>query len=244
MEQHSEKELHLSNSNWQKFQEYLPEFVYGGIDGSITTFAVVAGATGGGLDSSVVIILGFANLIADGFSMSVGAYLAHKSEQQNYYKHQRIEYWEVENMPHAEREEVREIYAAQGFEGVLLEQIVNKITENKDRWVNLMMKEELGMMLDSKSPLMIALVTFSSFLLVGFIPLSVYVWDYAIGGVSEWLFVLSGFFTMLGFVGIGWLKSLATQSNQWRSILETLALGLIAAGLAYWVGNVLERLFS
>ena len=69
-----------------RFQEYLGEFVYGGIDGSVTTFAVVAGAAGAALDSQIVIILGFANLIADGFAMSVGSYLSTKSEKENYQK--------------------------------------------------------------------------------------------------------------------------------------------------------------
>jgi VIT1/CCC1 family predicted Fe2+/Mn2+ transporter len=242
MQKHSEPTFHLQSSKWQRFQEYLSEFVYGGIDGSVTTFAVVAGATGGGLDSSVVIILGFANLIADGFSMSVGAYLSHKSEQQNYQKHQRIEYWEVDNMPEEERQEIREIYAKKGFEGELLEQIVAKITEDKNRWVDEMMKEELEMLPASKSAFMTALVTFISFLIVGFIPLSVYVWDYVIAQVDS-LFWLSSVLTMLAFVGIGWLKSLATQSSQWKSIAETLLLGVAAASLAYLVGNVLERLF-
>lgn len=62
------------------FEDYLREFVYGGIDGAITTFAVVAGATGAGFSATVVIVLGIANLIADGLSMGVGSYLSSKSE--------------------------------------------------------------------------------------------------------------------------------------------------------------------
>lgn len=64
----------------QHFEDYLAEFVYGGIDGAVTTFAVVAGATGARLSTAVIIILGFANLIADGFSMGIGSYLSSKSE--------------------------------------------------------------------------------------------------------------------------------------------------------------------
>ncbi|MDP5172401.1 MAG: VIT1/CCC1 transporter family protein, partial [Bacteroidia bacterium] len=101
------------------FQEYLGEFVYGGIDGSVTTFAVVAGAAGADLSLGVILILGFANLIADGFSMSVGAYLSTKSERDNYEKHRKIEYAEVETIPEIEKEEVRDIYRAKGFEGEL-----------------------------------------------------------------------------------------------------------------------------
>jgi VIT1/CCC1 family predicted Fe2+/Mn2+ transporter len=84
--------LHGGETFFSKYQEYLGEFVYGGIDGSITTFAVVAGAVGAGLDNSVILILGFANLFADGFAMSVGSYLSNKSELDNYKKHKKIEY--------------------------------------------------------------------------------------------------------------------------------------------------------
>ena len=115
--------------------------MYGGNDGSVTTFAVVAGATGAGLNSQVIIIPGFANLLADGFAMGVGSYLSHKSEQQNYQKHKQIEYWEVDNMPDKERDEIRDIYRNKGFDGELLEQIVATITADRDRWVDVMMKE-------------------------------------------------------------------------------------------------------
>lgn len=234
--------VHQPTHALHRFQDYLGEFVYGGIDGSVTTFAVVAGATGANLDSSVVIILGFANLIADGFSMSVGNYLSKKTERQLYEKHQKTEYWEIENMPEIEREEVREIYRNKGFEGELLEQVVAKITEDKDRWVETMMKDELEMISETKSPFSMALATFVSFVTVGFIPLFIYVLDY-ISKLSINLFWVSTLCTSLAFVGIGWLKSFVNQSSKLRSIIETLFLGAIAAGLAYWVGNVLEQLF-
>ena len=108
---------------FSKFQDYLGQFVYGGIDGCVTTFAVVSGAVGANLDSSIIIILGFANLLADGFSMSVGAYLSAKSERDNYDKHKRTEYYEIEHYPELERQEVRDAYRAKGFEGELLEQV-------------------------------------------------------------------------------------------------------------------------
>jgi VIT1/CCC1 family predicted Fe2+/Mn2+ transporter len=111
-----EDRIHGSKYPWvNNFQDYLGEFVYGGIDGSVTTFAVVAGSAGAALNSEVVIILGFANLIADGFAMSVGSYLSTKSEKENYNKHKKIEYWEVDNLPDKEKEEIRDIYRAKGF---------------------------------------------------------------------------------------------------------------------------------
>ena len=225
-----------------RFQEYLGEFVYGGIDGSVTTFAVVAGAAGAQLDSAVVIILGFANLLADGFAMSVGSYLSTKSEKENYHKHKTIEYWEVDHLPEKERQEIREIYQAKGFKGEMLDKVVEVITEDRDRWVDVMMKEELDMTEETKSPVAMGGVTFLSFLLFGFIPLLVYVIDYSTGLDTD-LFLWSSVMTGTVFCLIGYLKAVVNQTKVLRSILETLFLGSAAAVLAYVVGDVLEKFF-
>ncbi|MFT5668373.1 MAG: VIT1/CCC1 family predicted Fe2+/Mn2+ transporter [Vicingaceae bacterium] len=241
--QHHEDSLHLKKGWLSKWEDYIGEFVYGGIDGSVTTFAVVAGSAGAGLDSSVVIILGFANLIADGFAMSVGSYLSNKSEQQNYEKHERVEYWEVENLPEKEKEEIREIYAAKGFDGELLEQVVDVITSDKDRWVDVMMKEELNMMKEDKSPLAMGAMTFISFVLIGIIPLIAYLWDYnSSSSEPAHLFKISIALTFAAFIGIGWLKSYVAETSRIRSIAETLFLGAAAALLSYIVGSWLETL--
>jgi len=246
MQSHQDQEdtLHQQAGWLKKWQDYIGEFVYGGIDGSVTTFAVVAGSVGANLDSSVIIILGFANLIADGFAMSVGSYLSNKSEQENYRKHQRIEEWEVDHIPEKEKEEIRLIYESKGFEGELLNQVVEVITADKERWVDVMMKEELNMSKSEKSPFAMGAMTFLSFILVGLIPLSVYLIDYVeLFGIDQ-LFLWSILLTSLAFIGIGWLKSYVTQSRRLKSIAETLFLGAAAAVLAYFVGNILEHLIK
>lgn len=242
-EEHREYEYHNGSKFWDKWNDYIGEFVYGGIDGSVTTFAVVAGAAGANLDSSVVIILGFANLIADGFAMSVGSYLSNKSELERFEKHEQVEYWEVEHLPEKEREEVKEIYAAKGFEGELLEKVVDVITANKKRWVDVMMKEELGMIKEEKSPIKMGAVTFISFIVVGFIPLLVYVLDYLSSTKIEQPFLVAILLTSAAFMLIGWLKSSVNQTNPFRSIIETLMLGAFAAGLSFSVGDVLAKMF-
>lgn len=242
-EKHSEKEIHNKEGWIQRYQAFLSEFVYGGIDGSVTTFAVVAGSAGAHLDSSIIIILGFANLIADGFSMSVGSYLSNKSESEYFEKHEQVEYWEVEHMPEEERDEIRQIYRAKGFKGDLLEEVVNVITSDKDRWVDTMMKEELGMMKQDKSPLAMAAVTFISFILVGLIPLLVYVLDYLTNLGIQNLFLTSIILTSIAFILIGLLKAFVNEKSILKGIMETLFLGSAAAVLAYYVGNVLERIF-
>ena len=204
---------------------------------------MVSGSAGAGLDSSVIIILGFANLIADGFSMSVGSYLSTKSELENFEKHKKMEEWEIANMPEQEREEIRQIFREKGFRDELLEQVVDVITEKEDRWVDVMMKEELGMMKQPKSPLAMGAVTFISFILVGLIPLLIYVADYITDTAMEHLFTTSIAMTSLAFIGIGFLKSVVNETGKLKSIGETLFLGTAAAVLAYITGNFLDKLF-
>ena len=240
---HNESTLHKQSGWFSRFETYLGEFVYGGIDGCVTTFAVVAGAVGADLGGSVIIILGFANLFADGFAMSIGAYLSTKSEKDNYQKHKQVEYWEVENLPEVEKAEIREIYRAKGFEGRLLDEVVEVIVADKDRWVDVMMKEELDMIEEQKSPVVMGTVTYVSFILIGLIPLLIYVWDY-FAPVAGSLFLWSSVFTGLGFVIIGVMKTYVTQTNAWRGVLETLVLGAIAALVSYFVGDLLEGLVS
>lgn len=238
-----ESELH-SRGKGVINKEYIGEFVYGGIDGAITTFAVVAGAEGANLGIAVVVILGIANLIADGFSMSVGNFFSTKAERDNFKKHRQIESWEVENLPETERKEIREIYQAKGFTGELLDRVVEVITSDKDVWVDTMMKEELEMVIGDKSPYKTAGVTFVSFIIVGSVPLLSYIFigdDLNKGGSDLFLYscILTGFALSL----VGALKSLVTEKNIIIGILETISLGGIAAVLAYYVGGVLEKMF-
>lgn len=237
-----EQAIHHQNNEFGKLQEYLREFVYGGIDGAVTTFAVVAGGYGANLEPGILIILGFANLLADGFSMSVGAYLSAKSERDNYDKHEKIEYWEIENLPETEREEIEEIYREKGFKGELLNQIVDHICSDKDLWVSEMMKDELGMMKDTKSPFKIGLATLISFIMVGFIPLLIYLWDFFFPSEIN-TFLWTSILTGIAFLIVGWLKGIVNQTSTLRSIIETVGLGLLAAIVAFYVGDILESFF-
>lgn len=239
---HNEDKIH-GKGKMSRFQEYIGEFVYGGIDGSVTTFAVVAGATGGGLDSSVVIILGFANLIADGFSMSVGSYLSTKSEKDNYEKHKANEYWEIEHLREHEIEEIRDIYIKYGFKGKLLDDIVVHIIADKDRWVEIMMKEELEMQAETKTPLGMGAATFAAFLAMSIIPLLIYLYDYLVGTEFD-LFITSSILTAFVFFGIGYLKSYVTGSSRIRGVIETLLLGGAAAVLSFYIGAWLQSIIT
>jgi VIT1/CCC1 family predicted Fe2+/Mn2+ transporter len=223
-------------------QKYLGEFVYGGIDGCVTTFAVVSGAVGANLETSIILILGFANLFADGFSMSVGAFLSQKSKKRLYLKHKRAEQHEVKHNKPEGTQEIRDLYAKKGFEGELLDQIVEKIIANDKLWVEEMMSGELELQKEEKSSAMVGSATFISFILVGLIPLLVYVFDFFFKN-SLSLFFLSSLFAGIGFLVVGFLKAFITEENRVKSMIETLFLGGSAATIAYYLGFFLEKIF-
>ncbi|MBL6445867.1 VIT1/CCC1 transporter family protein [Fulvivirga sp. 29W222] len=239
----SEKRLHKKGKIWIFNKDYIAEFVYGGIDGAITTFAVVAGAAGANADLTWVLIFGFANLIADGFSMSVGNFFSVKADRDNFEKHRAVEYWEVDNLREREVEEIREIYAAKGFEGELLEKVVEVITADKHVWVDTMMKEELEMTQDDKTPFKTAFATFMSFNVIGIIPLLAYIFALLFDLANVNLFILSSVATCIALMFVGYLKSIVTSTKWVKGVLETLLLGGLAAFLAYFVGEVLASYF-
>ena len=125
-------------------QSYLKDFIYGGVDGAITTFAVVSGVWGAELSTRTVIILGLANLFADGFSMAVSNYLGSKAEYENAERFRNLERKHISLYPDGEREEIRQIFAQKGIVQPTLEEVVNSICSNNERWIETMLVEEYG----------------------------------------------------------------------------------------------------
>ena len=219
---------------------YLGDFVYGAIDGAVTTFAVVAGAAGASLDDSVVVILGLANLFADGFSMAISNYLGTRAERERREQARRAEEHHIALIPEGEREEVRQLFAAKGFEGDDLDRVVDVITSDHERWVETMMTEELGYGADTGNAFRAAASTFVAFLVIGAIPLAVYLVDLAVPGDIASPFAWSAALTAIAFFVVGALKARVVSQRWWRAGIETLAVGGSAAALAYVVGVVLE----
>jgi VIT1/CCC1 family predicted Fe2+/Mn2+ transporter len=197
----------------------------------------VAGAD---LDETVVIILGGANLIADGFSMAASNFLGSRAERQQREQARREEQLHIRMVPEGEREEIRQIFAAKGFAGEELERVVAVITSDPELWTDTMMSEELGFGSTEANEYRAALATLAAFLLVGSLPLLVFVYDAVAPGDVDRAFTWSALMTAVAFVVVGSMKSRFVDQAWWRSALETLMVGGLAAVLAYGAGALLQ----
>lgn len=217
---------------------HVGDAVLGAVDGGITSFAVVAGAVGGGFSSVVVVVLGFASLLADGFSMAVSNYLGTKSESEGAEEAHREERRHIEKVPEGQFEELREIFAAKGFEGETLQRIVEALSSDKQLWAETVAREEFGVQpSDTGKPLRAGGATFAAFLAAGLVPLA----PFLVPALTpRQAFIGSIAVTTLAFLVIGLLKARALQQPPLRSGLETLLTGGGAALLAYGVGTLLR----
>lgn len=218
---------------------YLRDLVYGAIDGTITTFAVVSGVAGAGLDSSIVIILGAANLVGDGFSMAAGNYLGTRAEQQVVDRTRRNEELHIERNPEGEREEIRQIFERKGFSGDDLERVVDVITSDRQLWISTMITDEYGLSLGGPNAFKAAVATFAAFMLAGLLPLLPFIAHYLNWSMGS-PYLLSSLLTGIGFFLIGTLKSRFVEQPWLLAGLETFAVGGAAAALAYGVGVLLK----
>lgn len=170
------------NSIKNFLHNFLPEFVYGALDGTVTTFAIIAGVAGASLSPAIVLVLGISNVLADGFSMASGNYLSEKSHQSQ--------------------------------SGVI----------------------------PTHSPFNTALATFTSFVIVGCIPLIAYIVSAIFGIWRGNEFIISIIFTSCAFIIVGRIRGKITNTNPIHSIFETLFIGGVAATVAYFVGYFLRGL--
>lgn len=223
-------------------KSYLKDFIYGSIDGIITTFAIVSGVIGAELSSGIIIILGLANLLADGFSMGISNYLGTKSENELIDKAKSEELIHIEHYPEGEKEEIRQIFSRKGFKGDELENAVETITSDVNRWVETMLQDELGFSLSKKSALKSGLATFIAFIIIGFIPLASFVINWFKPGMIEKPFLISAVFTGLAFFLIGAYKTKFVGKKWYINGLETLLIGGTAAFIAFYIGRLLKAL--
>lgn len=215
---------------------YVRDWVYGGIDGAVTTFAIVAGVVGAQLSSGIILILGLANLLADGFSMAASNYSGTKTEIDDRARLREVEKKHIQHAPEGEREELRQILQRKGLHGVALEEAVEAITSDHDVWIDTMLTEEYGLASTLRSPWRSGLATFLAFCICGAVPLVPFLLPFS--APFLWASVLTGaVFFLIGAVKARW--SLAPW---WHSGLETFIIGMLAASAAYVVGYLLRGL--
>lgn len=217
----------------------LGDFLLGGIDGVVTTFAIIAGSAGGQLAATTVIILGIANLFADGFSMAVSNYLGTRAREQEIAESRADEEWQIEQFPEGERDEIRQIFKRKGFDDESLDEIVRVITSDRQVWVDTMMAEELKLSETSARPLRAGIVTFVAFAICGLVPLLPFFFLYL---SFEQAFAISALLAAVAFFALGFAKGVILKVSKWRSGLQSLLVGGIAALLAYGAGHVLARI--
>lgn len=168
----------------KKQQSYLPEFVYGSMDGLVTTFAIVTGSVGAALPAGIILIMGFANVFADAFSMGASSYLASVSEDPEHRK------------------------------------------------------------LHHKHPLQKALVTFTSFVLIGFIPLLPFVIAYIVPAFAPKAILVSVVTTMLAFAAVGYISGAVLKENKIVTTIRNVVIGGSAASISFIVGYLLVNFFG
>ena len=233
LEKHLKEEHKIS-----PFSTYLKEIVYGGNDGIVTTFAVVAGFTGantslGSLGYMTVLLFGLANLFADGTSMGLGNFLSTRSEHDRFHKEKNKELKEIKENPQMEEAETQELLMQRGFSRQDAEILVGRYAKNKEYWADFMMRYELEMSDPSENPVLTALATFLAFVTFGFIPLIPYI----LFKNNSQTFIYASIATALALVLLGLLRWRVTKESMLRSVGEILIVGGISASIAYIVGT-------
>jgi vacuolar iron transporter family protein len=229
---HDHVESHLKSS------QALSDIVIGMSDGLTVPFALAAGLSGAVSSSNIIVIAGIAEICAGSIAMGLGGYLAGKTEQDHYKSEQKREYDEVENLRHREIEETKEFFANIGLSPGLQEAATEEISKDKDRWVNFMMKYELGLdEPDPKRATKSALNIGLSYIAGGIIPLCPY---FFIDNSNEAL-KISAIATLACLFVFGFFKSKITGINPWRGALKVMLIGAVAAAAAFGVAKLFEQ---
>mmetsp|Transcript_17047 Transcript_17047/g.23717 ORF Transcript_17047/g.23717 Transcript_17047/m.23717 type:complete len:298 (-) Transcript_17047:36-929(-) len=227
--------------------EYIQCIVFGGLDGIITTFAVVVAAIAGGLSYGMVLIVGFANLLGDAIGMGVGDYLSSQAEADHEEAERKREEWEIEHVPEIERDEMIQVYMQKGLPQDDAEKVVDLLFQSKAAFLDVMMVEELGIMPAeaASSPWKGALITFGAFMALGGLPMIPYLFAFDYTSPSEpsdVVFILSIIIFGIALFILGAFKGKITGKVWWKSGLMMFLNGAVTTGVSYGIGNGLESI--
>lgn len=229
------KEDHLKSS------EFISDIVIGMSDGLTVPFALAAGISAViGSTNQMVLTAGVAEIVAGSIAMSLGGYLAGKTEQEHYANELKREYEEVKNVPEKEIQEVREIFGEYGIDEAGQILLANQLAKDKDKWVDFMMKFELGLEKPHPSRARNSALTIgSAYFIGGLLPLTAY---FITQTPKEGL-VLSAIITTLCLFIFGYFKSKVTGQPPILGALKVTSIGLLAAAAAYFVAIGFDKLF-
>lgn len=223
---------------------YVKSIVFGGLDGIITTFSIVAAVAGASLSSEIVIMMGFANLLSDGISMGLGDYLSESAERDYIRSERAREQWEIEHIPEVELQEMIDLYKAKGVSENDAKNILSTMMKYNDLFLDHMMVLELGLQPidEDEHPSKNGLVTFGSFVAFGSVPMWVYliIWgtDYT---DSQGTFGIACAFTALTMFLLGSTQAKITKQNVVKTGFVMMLNGCFAAAAAYLIGWGLEH---
>lgn len=219
-----------------KSSDLIRDIVIGMSDGLTVPFALAAGLSGAVASNSIVITAGVAEIVAGSIAMGLGGYLAGKTDADHYYTELKRENEEVDDVPEKEMQEVRDIFKEYGISNNLQDAIALELSKNKMKWVDFMMKFELGLEKPdvnraTRSALNIGL----SYVLGGFVPLTGYL---IMSSPREGL-VLSTIITVLFLFGFGYFKTKLTGNKPWMGAIKTVFTGVLAAGAAFLIARLI-----
>jgi VIT1/CCC1 family predicted Fe2+/Mn2+ transporter len=221
--------------SWHK-KVNVREIVFGFNDGSVSTIALLAGVTGGALARGQILIAGFSGVVAGAISMAIGAYISSKSEIEHNDSEIEREKREIDQVPEIEREEVRQLYMKKAeFTEDELGVVVNRTTSEKGKWLDFMVREELGFFKERfENPVKVGLIMFLAFLAGGFVPLM----PYLLISAPLSSFLVASILTYASLFTIGVWKTTFTNKHWLLSGGEMVLMGILAAVIPYLIGEL------
>lgn len=231
------EEIHVHHEEHLQSSNLLRDIVIGMSDGLTVPFALAAGLSGAVDNTAVIVIAGIAEIAAGSIAMGLGGFLAGKTELDHYNSELKREYWEVDNLPDKEREEVQEFFASLGLSEEVQNKAVDELTKDKDRWVDFMMKYELN--LDKPDPKRARKSAFNigmSYVVGGLVPLSPY---FFVSSAYQGLIISVGI-TLICLYVFGFFKSKLTGVNPVTGGFKMMLTGALAAGAAFAIAKLIE----
>jgi VIT1/CCC1 family predicted Fe2+/Mn2+ transporter len=217
--------------------EIVHDIVIGMSDGLTVPFAIAAGMSGASVSATVVVIAGLAEITAGSISMGLGGYLSSRTDIEHYRAERQREVGETKEVPEIERQEVADSLRDIGLDEDQIPDVVDSISSNRDRWVDFMMRFELGLEKpDPRRSLRSALTIGLSYAVSGFIPLTPYI---LMGSVRDALLVSAGV-TLLALLVFGYVKGRLIGIDALRSGLQTILIGGLAAGAAFTIARLID----